>query len=75
MYFPRRWVFMYRIMTTCPTSGALVPTGHRTSEIDLATMTITRSFRCTVCKEVHTWAAHEATIEKTLKLPVFRTAA
>lgn len=66
---------MSRILTTCPTSGTLVPTGHRTSEIDLATMSAPRSFRCTVCKEIHTWAAHEATIETTLKLAIFRTAA
>lgn len=36
----------------------------------LATMTATRSFRCTACKEVHTWTAEEATIE-ILKLRAF----
>jgi hypothetical protein len=55
-------------MMTCPTSGALVPTGHRTFDLDLATMTAPRSFRCTACKEVHTWSAKEATVEKTPKL-------
>jgi hypothetical protein len=66
---------MSRIMTICPNSGALVPTGHRSFELDLETMTAPRSFRCTVCKEVHTWTAQEAMLEKILRPAAFRTAA
>ena len=66
---------MPRILTTCPTSGAIVPTGHRTSGLDIATMDAPRSFRCPTCQEVHTWNADEAMVEDTLKLAAFRPAA
>lgn len=66
---------MARILTTCPTSGEMVPTGHRTSELDVAEMSAPRSFRCSTCQQVHTWTAGEAIIEKTQTLSDFRTAA
>ena len=66
---------MPRILTTCPTSGELVPTGHRTSELDVAEMSAARSFRCATCQQVHTWTAEEAVIEKTMTLDAFRSAA
>jgi hypothetical protein len=66
---------MPRILTHCPTDGALVPTGHRTPEIDLSTLAGARAFRCPGCGQVHTWSAEDATVETTLSLPVFRSAA
>jgi hypothetical protein len=55
---------MPRILVTCPSSGAIVPTGHRTAEIDLATMTGSRSFRCPTCQKVHDWTADVAVAEE-----------
>lgn len=66
---------MPRILTTCPTTHATVPTGHRTADIDLATLTEPRSFRCPDCAQVHAWTAEEATVEGRLVLPAFQPAA
>jgi hypothetical protein len=66
---------MPRILTRCPTDGALVPTGHRTPEIDLSALVGTRSFRCPGCGEIHAWSAEDATVEATLRLAAFRSAA
>lgn len=54
---------MPRIIITCPTSGETVPTGHRTQGIDPTTMIETRSFRCPVCQQVHTWRGTDARVE------------
>jgi hypothetical protein len=54
---------MARILTTCPTSGETVPTGHRTGDFDLSTMTGTRAFRCPSCEKVHAWSADAARAE------------
>lgn len=54
---------MPRIIIACPTSGEAVPTGHRTQDLDLASMEGTRAFRCPVCKAVHNWNAAEAHVE------------
>ncbi len=54
---------MPRIIIACPTSGEDVPTGHRTQDLDLASMAGTRAFRCPVCKAVHNWSAAEAHVE------------
>jgi hypothetical protein len=66
---------MPRILTPCSASGDLVPTGHRTPEIDLSTLVGSRAFRCPSCKQIHTWSAKDATVEATLSLAVFRSAA
>lgn len=66
---------MPRILTTCPTSGGLVPTGHRTPSIVLTEMEGPRSFRCPSCQQVHSWTADQAVVEDTLSLAAFRSAA
>ena len=65
---------MPRILTTCPTTGALAPTGHRTGDLDLALLSEPRSFRCPLCEKVHDWTAREAVVEATLSLAAFRAA-
>ena len=54
---------MPRIIISCPTTGAEVPTGHRTQDFDLAAVVEPRSFRCAVCHEVHTWRGEDAWVE------------
>ena len=54
---------MPRIIISCPTSGEDVPTGHRTQDLDLASMEGTRAFRCPVCNAVHDWSAAEGHAE------------
>jgi hypothetical protein len=54
---------MARILTNCPDTGEVVPTGHRTADIDLTTMSEPRSFRCPVCQQVHSWTRETAVIE------------
>jgi hypothetical protein len=54
---------MPRIIIACPASGEDVPTGHRTQDLDLATMEGMRAFRCPVCKAVHNWGAADARVE------------
>jgi hypothetical protein len=54
---------MPRIIIACPTSGEDVPTGHRTQDLDLASMEGTRAFRCPVCKSIHNWSAEDARVE------------
>ena len=54
---------MPRIIISCPTTGEAVPTGHRTQDIDLAIMSEPRSFRCTVCHQVHAWMGDDARVE------------
>lgn len=54
---------MPRIVIDCPTTGAEVPTGHRTQDFALAAIIEPRSFRCPVCHEVHAWRGAEARIE------------
>jgi len=54
---------MPRIIIDCPTTGAAVPTGHRTQDFDLASIVEPRSFRCPVCQKVHTWRGHDARVE------------
>lgn len=66
---------MPRILTTCPTSGRMVPTGHRTSGVTLETMDAPRSFRCPTCQQVHSWNADEAVVETTITLATLRSAA
>jgi len=66
---------MPRILTTCPTTRAVVPTGLRTSALDIATMRDSRQFSCPTCHEVHSWTAQDAIVEKTLKLSTFRDGA
>jgi hypothetical protein len=66
---------MPRILTTCPTTGTLVPTGQRTPAFDLATMGEGHAFRCPVCNEPHRWRAEDAVVEETLTLAALRNAA
>ncbi|HEY8617081.1 hypothetical protein [Phenylobacterium sp.] len=61
---------MPRILTTCPTSLTLVPTGHRTASVIIETMTGTRSFRCTSCQQVHTWEASQGVVEAGMARPL-----
>ncbi len=63
---------MPRIMTTCPETGAIVPTGHRTPEMKLGEGAATHSFRCPVCTHVHEWLESDAHVEKTITLAAFR---
>lgn len=56
---------MARILTNCPDTGDIVPTGHRTADIDLAALTEPRSFRCPVCQKVHSWDRESAIVEQT----------
>jgi len=55
---------MPRIIISCPTTGADVPTGHRTQDFELATVVEPRSFRCPVCHQVHAWCGSEARVEE-----------
>jgi hypothetical protein len=55
---------MPRIIISCPTTGADVPTGHRTQDFELSTVVEPRSFRCPVCQQVHAWCGAEARIEE-----------
>jgi hypothetical protein len=66
---------MPRILTTCPNSGGLVPTGHRSPAISLDDMDAPRAFRCPSCEQVHSWTADQAVVEETLSLAAFRSAA
>ncbi len=54
---------MPRIIVSCTATGAPVPTGHRTQDLDLASMIGTRSFRCPTCNAVHAWSAQDAHVE------------
>lgn len=54
---------MPRILTTCPTTGTLVPTGQRTPGFDLATMGEGHAFRCPACEQPHHWRAEDAVVE------------
>jgi predicted RNA-binding Zn-ribbon protein involved in translation (DUF1610 family) len=54
---------MPRIIIDCPTTGAEVPTGHRTQDFTLAAVVEPRSFRCPVCHEVHAWRGEDARVE------------
>jgi hypothetical protein len=54
---------MPRIIIDCPTTGAAVPTGHRTQDFELASIVEPRSFRCPVCQKVHAWCGHDARVE------------
>lgn len=54
---------MPRILISCPTTGAEVPTGHRTQDFSPSAMVEPRSFRCPVCHEVHAWRGEDARIE------------
>ena len=54
---------MPRIIIVCPTTGADVPTGHRTQDFDLAAVVEPRSFRCPVCNQVHAWRGADARVE------------
>ena len=53
---------MPRILINCPTGRGAVPTGFRTADVDLATSSQTRSFRC-VCGEIHSWTEGAAWAE------------
>jgi len=55
---------MPRIITSCPTTGADVPTGHRTQDFALSAITEPRSFRCPVCQKVHAWCGSDAWVEE-----------
>jgi hypothetical protein len=54
---------MPRIIISCPTTGADVPTGHRTQDFELSAIVEPRSFRCPVCHQVHAWRGGDARIE------------
>ena len=54
---------MPRIIIACPNSGEDVPTGHRTQDLDLASMEGSRAFRCPVCTSIHTWRSDDAHVE------------
>ena len=54
---------MPRIITTCPTTGQLVPTGYRSTDLDLAQPSGVKSFRCSSCGKVHEWSARDASVE------------
>jgi predicted RNA-binding Zn-ribbon protein involved in translation (DUF1610 family) len=54
---------MPRIIISCPTTGADVPTGHRTQDFELASVVEPRAFRCPVCHQVHAWRGDDARIE------------
>ncbi|HXA38244.1 MAG TPA: hypothetical protein VNW53_04530 [Phenylobacterium sp.] len=54
---------MPRIIIDCPTTGAEVPTGHRTQDFALSAIVEPRSFRCPVCHEVHAWRGEDARVE------------
>jgi hypothetical protein len=54
---------MPRIIISCPTTGADVPTGHRTQDFELSAITEPRSFRCPVCHQVHAWRGDDARVE------------
>jgi len=54
---------MPRIIISCPTTGAEVPTGHRTQDFDLAAVVEPRSFRCPVCHQIHAWRGVDARVE------------
>lgn len=56
---------MARILTNCPDTGEVVPTGHRTADIDLSALSEPRSFRCPVCQKVHSWTRETAIVEPT----------
>jgi hypothetical protein len=66
---------MPRILTTCEATGQTVPTGHRTTDLELNDVTGPRNFRCPACQEVHAWTRDNAVIEQRLTLAAFRAAA
>lgn len=57
---------MPRIIISCPTTGADVPTGHRTQDFELAAVVEPRLFRCPVCHQVHAWCGEDARVERGL---------
>jgi hypothetical protein len=60
-------MIMPRIMTECPSTHQLVPTGYRSTDLDLQTMLGDRAFRCP-CGKVHVWNAGAALVEETRSL-------
>jgi len=64
---------MARIMITCPDGRGAVPTGYRTSDIDLTTRSHTRSFRC-ACGQIHSWSEDAAWVEEGLAAAAARQA-
>ena len=45
---------MPRIMIHCPSGGGEVPTGYRTTDVDLTVASQSRFFRCS-CGRIHDW--------------------
>lgn len=66
---------MPRILTTCTTDGVTVPTGYRTTDLELKDASGPRAFRCPSCQQVHNWTRHNAFSERTLTLDGSRQAA
>ncbi|THD81292.1 MAG: hypothetical protein E7812_04640 [Phenylobacterium sp.] len=66
---------MPRILTTCPTTGTLVPTGQRAPAFDLTTMGEGHAFRCPACDKPHVWHAEDAVVEAQMSLPAYSSAA
>jgi len=54
---------MPRILTTCPNTGQTVPTGYRSTDLELDKLATPMSFRCSVCEKVHAWTAKDVTVE------------
>lgn len=54
---------MPRILIDCDAGLGAVPTGYRTSDLDLAADSHPRSFRC-LCGAVHTWVVEAAWAEE-----------
>ena len=53
---------MPRIMIHCPFGEGDVPTGYRTTDVDLIVRSHTRSFRCS-CGRIHDWTGDVAWAE------------
>ncbi|RAK60817.1 hypothetical protein DJ021_13865 [Phenylobacterium hankyongense] len=56
---------MPRILITCPLTATPVSTGYRSPNLDLASMSGSRAFRCG-CGAVHVWDARAAWAEQGL---------
>jgi hypothetical protein len=55
---------MARVLTTCPTEGRAVPTGHRMTPAQLDAAKLQYAFRCAACGEVHQWTCKDAWVEE-----------
>ena len=51
------------VMFTCEAADRAVPTGHRMRPAEFAAVNGQRSFRCSMCQQIHSWTNETAWLE------------